>query len=479
MNEDKKAFNALVLSNFMLFFELVFETLHPGELFEQNWHLEVFAWYVKEIVEGRMQRLVVNCPPRSLKSLTFNIALSAYILALNPKARIFGISCTMTLARKHSNDFRTVVNSDWFREVAPNTKWKKNTEDYCETTVGGGRRAASPETGVTGKGATHIIVDDLVDANDADKVWLHLARFEWMTKSLMSRFDNQNKGTFIAIGQRLHVEDPLGALINIPEFELLKIPSVAQENLVYPRLAEHGGPIEFATGGHLQISMMSPKATKILVRTVGLPTFWAQYLQEPLPEGGGVFNFKAFPRLAKQPRGVVFLSVDTGQTKGGGDYTVIMTIGYENERYHILDIHREQVDFEGARIVLLQKIKTELPVGVLIETTGGYGEALLQTLRHSHGIQNLFPFKTTMSKQERFNKIWHMIEAGDVTLPETAKWLHEFRKELLSFPAGKHDDQLDALSQYLISAHFHLKKVGYAPPQKYVTNVLKVKIYGF
>jgi hypothetical protein len=44
MNEDKKAFNALVLSNFMLFFELVFETLHPGELFEQNWHLEVFAW---------------------------------------------------------------------------------------------------------------------------------------------------------------------------------------------------------------------------------------------------------------------------------------------------------------------------------------------------------------------------------------------------------------------------------------------------
>jgi hypothetical protein len=123
---------------------MVFVTLHPGELFEQNWHLEVFEWYVTEIIEGRILRLVINLPPRSLKSLTFNIALSAFLLGLNPKNRILSISCTKDLARKHSNDARKVVESEWYRLAFPKTKLAKNTEDYFETTVGGFRRAASP-----------------------------------------------------------------------------------------------------------------------------------------------------------------------------------------------------------------------------------------------------------------------------------------------------------------------------------------------
>jgi hypothetical protein len=142
MLDDKQSFNVLLTTSFKLFLEKVFETLHPGELLEPNWHLDVFEWYVKEIIECRITRLVVNLPPRSLKSLNFNIALSAFLLGLNPKARIMGISCTKDLSRKHSNDTRKVMESEWYRRAFPKTKLAKNTEDYFETTVGGFRRAA-------------------------------------------------------------------------------------------------------------------------------------------------------------------------------------------------------------------------------------------------------------------------------------------------------------------------------------------------
>ena len=85
MHDEKKIFYLLLQADFGLFLEKVFETLHPGELFDPNWHLTVFSWYVKEIVEGRISRLVVNLPPRSLKSLTFNIALSAFLSGATPR----------------------------------------------------------------------------------------------------------------------------------------------------------------------------------------------------------------------------------------------------------------------------------------------------------------------------------------------------------------------------------------------------------
>ena len=108
---------------------------------------------------------------------------------------------------------------------------------------------------------------------------------------------------------------------------------------------------------------------------MGAGPFAAQYLQEPIPEGGGLLDFSRFVRLAEQPSGVVHLTVDTGQTKGGGDYSVIMAIGYQEETFHILNIYRDQVDFGGLCIALLHKIDEHNPVGVLIETTGGYGAA--------------------------------------------------------------------------------------------------------
>jgi predicted phage terminase large subunit-like protein len=282
---------------------------------------------------------------------------------------------------------------------------------------------------------------------------------------------------FVNISQRLHIADLSGALIKMPGFKLLKISAIAQQDEIYPE--SHGQEWSRGHGNILQESLKNEATLSALRTAMGNPAFSAQYLQEPIPEGGGAFSFNRFTRLAKQPRGVVFLSIDTGQTKGGGDYTVIMTIGYQNERYHILDIYRDQVDFEGLRIAVLQKIQTEKPVGVIIETTGGYGEALRQTLHNCHGIQNLFRFNANMSKQERFHVIWPMIQAGDVTIPESATWLLDFRKELISFPAGKHDDQLDALSQYLISADFHIRKVGFDPPRKYCKHIWNVTSHGF
>jgi predicted phage terminase large subunit-like protein len=289
--------------------------------------------------------------------------------------------------------------------------------------------------------------------------------------SVLSRFDNPNKGVFLNIGQRLHIEDPSGALIKMPGFKLLKIATIAQDDEEHPIVDGH---YEVPRGGILQESLADEKTLATLRNAMGEAAFAAQYLQEPIPEGGGLLTFSSFVRLAEQPQGVIHLSVDTGQTKGGGDYSVIMAIGYEDESFHILDIYRGQVNFEGLNIALLHKINVYKPAGILIETTGGYGGALLEVLRNTHGVQNLHPFKSSLSKEQRFYKAWPIIEGSDVTLPETALWLPEFRKEFVSFPAGKHDDQLDALSQFLMRADWLLKRAGCDPPEKYSPNLVRL-----
>jgi hypothetical protein len=80
------------------------------------------------VLSGEERRLIVNLPPRSLKSITFSVALPAFLLGLDPRRRIICVSYSGELAKKLANDFRAVVESAWYRRIFPNTRiGSKNT----------------------------------------------------------------------------------------------------------------------------------------------------------------------------------------------------------------------------------------------------------------------------------------------------------------------------------------------------------------
>jgi hypothetical protein len=105
---DARTLEALLRSDFRAFVHKAFTTLCPGQNYVNTWHLEAIAWQLERVRRGEIRRLIINMPPRSLKSIMASVAFPAFVLGHNPSRRIICVSYSGDLARKHSNDFRAV-----------------------------------------------------------------------------------------------------------------------------------------------------------------------------------------------------------------------------------------------------------------------------------------------------------------------------------------------------------------------------------
>ena len=128
-------FDDILRRDFVAFGEMVLATIAPGIPYEPNWHVEAIARAVAEVRSGAHPRLIVNCPPRSLKSTIISVALPAFILGHDPTQRIIVASYGAELSRKLASDFRLVVNSPWFRRLFPNFQIARDTEMELVTTA--------------------------------------------------------------------------------------------------------------------------------------------------------------------------------------------------------------------------------------------------------------------------------------------------------------------------------------------------------
>jgi hypothetical protein len=120
MNANElREFGAALRLRFDMFLMMVFYTLNPGKQFHDGWHIDAMVAKTADLMNGNIKRLIVNLPPRNLKTLTFNVALSAFMLGHDPRLRIFCISYGERLAEDHAALFRKVIESDWYRRIFP------------------------------------------------------------------------------------------------------------------------------------------------------------------------------------------------------------------------------------------------------------------------------------------------------------------------------------------------------------------------
>jgi hypothetical protein len=166
---DRKRLDIIIARDFPTFIHMVFQTVVNGQQYLPNWHILAMAHCLTRCLTGEIKRLVVNLPPRYLKSICASVALPAWILAHNPTKRIICLSYTSELAAKNSRECKMVMESDWYRRVFPGTRLsrEKNTEAYFQTTRGGFRFATSVGGTLTGIGGSIIIVDDPLSSGDA------------------------------------------------------------------------------------------------------------------------------------------------------------------------------------------------------------------------------------------------------------------------------------------------------------------------
>lgn len=227
-----KAMLNIDMRTFLLY---VFETMHPGKKMLSNWHLDLMIEYLKAIESGEVKRLIVNLPPRSLKSICINVAWPAWLLGHSPHTRIIAVSYNQQLSEKHSIDCRNVMQSEWYKAMFPNTTFARgmNTKSKFCTTQGGFRLATSTGGTLTGEGADVIIIDDPSSAFDIFSRKRRMKVYEWFRSCLLSRLNDSMNGKIILVMQRLHPEDLTGMLLKSESRDMwktLKISAIAKSN---------------------------------------------------------------------------------------------------------------------------------------------------------------------------------------------------------------------------------------------------------
>ncbi len=145
---------------------------------------------------------------------------------------------------------------------------------------------------------------------------------------------------------------------------------------------------------------------------------------------------------------VIAQTPDTALKPGeGNDYSVCLTIVESGGKSYLIDVVRVRVGYPELRKLASDLYARHRPSAVLIEDHGS-GTPLIWDLKPV-GMQGVIGIKPKGDKHTRISAQSAKIEAGDLFLPKAAPWLADFLKELLGFPRGRHDDQVDALSQYL------------------------------
>ncbi len=443
------AFDELTHTHFRHFIGRTLLTADPAARFQNNWHIDLIAEHLEAARRGEITRLIINMPPRALKSQCVSIAWPAWILGHAPSSRIMAASYSAALSIRHSLDCRQVITSPWYQRLFPQTKLTRdqNEKHKFMTTARGFRFATSVGGTATGEGGNFLIIDDPMSAGKAMNAAARANVRRWYDHTFSTRLNDKKRGVIVLVMQRLHVDDLTAHLLEKGGFTHLSLPAIAPEKTIF----HFGCVIKKRKAGEI----LHPKREdKILLERakieLGAQAFSAQYQQQPLPEQGGMMRREWFHRHAEIPHSCerIVQSWDTAiKAQSHNDASVCLTFAESAQQSFLLDaqvMRLEYPDLKRCARELAEKFK---PHAILVEDKAS-GQQLLQDLKRETTLPMIACISST-NKITRFAAVSAMIEAGRLSLPHQASWLVAFEQEVLEFPHGKHDDQVDALTQYL------------------------------
>ena len=465
--------------DFHTFMHRAFLELNPGTPFLPNWHNELIAAKLEACLRGETIRLIINVPPRSLKSHAATVAFPAYVLGHYPSAQIVCASYGQDLSNKHSMDCRTLMASGWYRGLFPTrlSPQKQSVQEF-QTTQNGGRLATSVGGVLTGRGADIIIIDDPLKPDEALSETQRNGVNEWFDHTLYSRLNDKQNGRIIIIMQRLHEDDLVGHVLEQEDWDHVRLPAIAEENETHIIESPYRTRTVWRNIGEALHPEREPlPVLQHLRRTIGEYNFAGQYQQQPAPLGGGMVKAEWFKTYVsgEQPAkfDMIFQSWDTANKSTElSDFSVCTTWGRKNKKFYLLDVLRRRMDYPDLKRTVRSQADRFRPTNILIEDKAS-GTQLIQELIRE-GVYGVNRYEPTMEKIMRLHSVTNTIENGFVYLPTEADWRPSYIHELTVFPNGKHDDQADSTSQALDWAKQHPSR--YPLEQLYERHLLRLRL---
>jgi predicted phage terminase large subunit-like protein len=437
------------------FNERSFYELNPQKRFIPGLHIEVMASKLEACRQGRFKRLIINLPPRGLKSHCTSIAFVAWWLGHNPTGHVICASYGQELADKLARDCRLVMLSPWYQRLFPTRLANRQAVHDFTTTEQGSRLATSVGGVLTGRGADLILLDDPLKPDEALSEPRRKAVNDWYDNTLVSRLNDKATGRIIIIMQRLHQDDLVGHVLEQEPWEVVSFPAIAEEEETHTIENIFGQRrYQRKKGEALHPERESLAVYQTIRNTIGEYNFTSQYQQNPSPPGGTMVKtaWLKFYEPGELPAefSQVVQSWDTANKSTElSDYSAGTTWGVLHKRYYLLDVFRQKLNYPDLRRAILEQAKRYNAKNIVIEDKAS-GTQLIQDL-NSEFVWGVNAYKPPpgADKIMRLHAQTAMFENGFVLLPQSAPWLADYLHELTSFPGTRYDDQVDSTTQFL------------------------------
>ena len=414
--------------------------------FIEGRHHKIIAKKLEAIRDGKINRLIVNMPPRHTKSEFASYLFPAWMMGNNPKLKIIQTTHTAELAYRFGRKVRNLMNDNEFKSVFPGTELRADSQaaGRWETNHGGEYFAAGVGGSITGRGADLLIIDDPHSEQDALSKTAMENAWEWYTSGPRQRL--QPGGSIVVVMTRWSEDDLTERLIEAQA----KDPLADKWEIVdFPALMDDGTPQwpEFWKKDQLEAVKASLPVAK-----------WnAQWQQQPTSEETSIIKREWWQCWEKEqpPLQYIIQSYDTAfSSKTTADYSAITTWGvFHNEmtgkqNIILMEADRGRWDFPELKRIALEKNHYWQPEQIIIEAKAT-GMPLTHELQ-AMGIPviNFTPSRGN-DKLVRVNSVAPLFESGMIWYP-AYKWAEEVIEECAAFPYGRNDDYVDSMTQALM-----------------------------
>lgn len=429
-------------------------------------HIKLLGEFLRKVERGDITRLIVEMPPRHGKSETTTVKFPGWYLGTHPDRRVIIASHTASLAERFSarvrDSFAAYAPEVWGLNVNPAvaamSRWDVANPKAEPGQPPGGMIAAGVGGPITGEGAHLGLIDDPIkDAEQANSKAQRDALWDWYRFVFRTRL--MPGGAVVLVLTRWHEDDLAGRLLK----QAAEDPQADQWTVLrLPAIAEGDDPLGRQEGDALWCDQYNVMALNAIQATVGSYVWTALYQQRPQPAGGGIFKREHFRYFRQDGDFYVltdgetvkrvkvsdcrrFSTVDVAaSTKQTADYTVISIWALTRDSdLLLLDVIR--VRMEGPdQVPQMQLAYDRWRVGYFGVESVAYQLTLIQTARRKGlPVRELHPDR---DKVARALPAAARIEGHAVYFRTGAPWLGEWEDELLAFPRGEHDDQVDTLA---------------------------------
>ena len=455
--------------------------VEPATPFVPGWHIEAIIEHLEAVTRGQIRNLLINVPPRHMKSLLVSVFWPAWEWIRFPERRWLYTSYAAQLSIRDSVKCRRLIESPWYQKHWGNLfalTSDQNTKGRFDNNRSGYRLATSVGGAATGEGGDRIVCDDPHNVQEAESDAIRKATVDWWDVVISTRVNDPKTATKVVVMQRCHQQDLSGHLLEQGGWEHLSLPAEYEGSGCTTSI---GWSDPRTTHGELLWpERFGPNEIESLKISLGSYAAAGQLQQRPSPAGGGLIKRHWFrywqPRGANLPPVPVTLPDGTVTAITAvevpyrvdeqiqswdcafkdletSDYVVGQAWARAGSAFLLADQVRARMDCPTT-VRAIRELSQKWPgtLAKLIEDKAN-GSAVIQML--SRELPGLLPVNPSGGKIARASAVSPLIEAGNVYLPhpDYAPWVRDFIEECAAFPYGAHDDQVDAMTQALLRWH--------------------------